>query len=197
MRKLAKLLSHTEDTIFKGARREESEQWIAKLKQLDDYKLVFVMTIKTHIINFSLWWLVNGYFIFLIPFFVFDSLTALRTAMQGGHYFHVINIHQMNVKILIIDIKKFLDCDCLIGMQFLGNTVQKIGNWVQKKVINTTFWLASKQRNSLRANQMRHLNGAKIWIRSGPVSSKNRNGWRLQRICFCDQNNCRGAEKLL
>ena len=31
---------------------------------------------------------------------------------------------------------------------------------------------------------------SKIWIRSGPVSSKNRNGWRLQYICFCDRNNC-------
>ena len=24
-------------------------------------------------------------------------------------------------------------------------------------------------------------------IRSGPASSKNRNGWRLQHICFCDR----------
>ena len=37
----------------------------------------------------------------------------------------------------------------------------------------------------------------KIWIHSGPFSSKNRNGWRLQHIFFCDRNNCRGAEKLL
>ena len=65
--------------------------------------------------------------------------------------------------------KKFLDCDWLRGMQFLGNTVQKKGNSVQKKgnlvqkrVTKVTFWLANKQRNSLRANQMRHLNGAKI-----------------------------------
>ena len=42
-------------------------------------------------------------------------------------------------------------------------------------------WLM-KQRNSLRANQ--------IWIRSGPVSSKNRNGWRLQHICICELKNC-------
>ena len=65
--------------------------------------------------------------------------------------------------------KKFLDYDWLREMQFLGNTVQKKGNWVQKKgnlvqkrVTNMTFWLANEQRNSLRANQMRHLNGAKF-----------------------------------
>ena len=34
---------------------------------------------------------------------------------------------------LIIYMKKFLDCDWLREMQFLGNTVQKKGNWVQKK----------------------------------------------------------------
>ena len=49
--------------------------------------------------------------------------------------------------------KKFLDCDWLRWMQFLGNTVQKKGNLVQKRVTNVTFWLANKQRNSLRANQ--------------------------------------------
>ena len=53
--------------------------------------------------------------------------------------------------------KKFLDCDWLREMQFLGNRVQKKGNLVQKRVTNVTFWLANKQRNSLRANQMRHL----------------------------------------
>ena len=58
--------------------------------------------------------------------------------------------------------KKFLDCDWLKEMQFLGNKVQKKGNLVQKRVTNVTFWLAKKQRNSLRANQMRHLNGAKF-----------------------------------
>ena len=63
---------------------------------------------------------------------------------------------------LIIYMKKFLDCDWLRGMQFLGNTVQKKGNLVQNRVKNVTFWLADKQRNSLRANQMRHLNGAKF-----------------------------------
>ena len=63
---------------------------------------------------------------------------------------------------LIIYMKKFLDCDWLREKQFLGNTVQKKGNLVQKRVTNVTFWLANKQRNSLRANQMRHLNGAKF-----------------------------------
>ena len=70
---------------------------------------------------------------------------------------------------LIIYMKKFLDCDWLTEMQFLGNRVQKEGNWVQKKgnllqkkVTNVTFWLANKQRNSLGANQMRHLKGAKF-----------------------------------
>ena len=64
--------------------------------------------------------------------------------------------------LLIIYMKKFLHCDWLREMQFLGNTVQKKGNLVQKRVTNVTFWLANKQRNSLRANQMRHLNGAKF-----------------------------------
>ena len=58
--------------------------------------------------------------------------------------------------------EKILDCDWLRGMQVLGNTVQKKGNWVQKRVTNVTFWLANKQRSSLRANQMCHLNGAKF-----------------------------------
>ena len=63
---------------------------------------------------------------------------------------------------LIIYMKKFLDCDWLRGMQSLGNTVQKKGNLVQKRVTNVTFWLGNKQRNPLRANQMRRLNGAKF-----------------------------------
>ena len=32
--------------------------------------------------------------------------------------------------------KKFLDCDWLREMQFLGNTVKKKGNLVQKRVTN-------------------------------------------------------------
>ena len=39
----------------------------------------------------------------------------------------------------IIYMKKFLDCDWLREMQFLGNTVQKKGNLVQKRVTNMTF----------------------------------------------------------
>ena len=35
--------------------------------------------------------------------------------------------------ILIIYMKKFLDCDWLREMQFFGNTVQKKGNLVQKR----------------------------------------------------------------
>ena len=58
--------------------------------------------------------------------------------------------------------KKFLNCDWLRGMQFLGNTVQKKGNLVPKRVTNVTFWFAKNQRNSLRANQMRHLNGQNL-----------------------------------
>ena len=34
--------------------------------------------------------------------------------------------------------KKILDCDWLRGMHFLGNTVQKKGNLVQKRVTNVT-----------------------------------------------------------
>ena len=63
---------------------------------------------------------------------------------------------------LIIYMKKFLHYDWLREMQFLGNTVQKKVNLVQKRVTDVTFWLVNKQRNSLRANQMRHLNGAKF-----------------------------------
>ena len=47
MRKVAKLLLHPEHTIFKAAHREESDKL-----SLGDYKLVFVMTIKTHVIIF-------------------------------------------------------------------------------------------------------------------------------------------------
>ena len=59
-------------------------------------------------------------------------------------------------------VKKFLDCDRLREMQFSGNTVQKKGNLMQKRVTNVTLCLANKQRNSLGAKQMRHLNGAKF-----------------------------------
>ena len=35
--------------------------------------------------------------------------------------------------------KKLLDCDWLRKLQFVGNTVQKKGNLVQKRVSNMTF----------------------------------------------------------
>ena len=77
--------------------------------------------------------------------------------------------------------KKFLDCDWLGEMQFLCNTVQKkTGNWVQnkgnlvrKRVTNVTFWLANEQKNLLGAESNAPSKWRKIWIRSGPVSSKN------------------------
>ena len=75
--------------------------------------------------------------------------------------------------------KKFLDCDWLREMQFLGNTVQKKGNRVQKKgnlvqkrVTNVTLLLANKQGNSLGANQIRHLNGAKFGSAPGQFRAK-------------------------
>ena len=40
--------------------------------------------------------------------------------------------------------------------------MQKNCNLVHKRVTNVTLSLANKQRNSQRANQMRHLNGAKF-----------------------------------
>ena len=96
---------------------------------------------------------------------------------------------------IIVNMKKFHHYDWLREMQCLGNTVQKKGNLVQKRVTKVTFWLVNKQRNSLGCNQMPHRNGGKFG--SGPLSSKNCNGWCLQHICFCNRNNCRGAEKLL
>ena len=63
---------------------------------------------------------------------------------------------------VIIYMKKFLDCAWLREMQFFGNTVQTKGNLAQKRVTNVTFCLVNKQKNSLRANRMRHLNGAKF-----------------------------------
>ena len=87
--------------------------------------------------------------------------------------------------------KKFLNCDWLRGMQFLGNIVQKKGNWVQKRVTNMTFWLANKQRNSLRANQMHHLNGAKFGSAADQFRAKT------AMVGVCNWNKCRGEEKPL
>ena len=45
-----------------------------------------------------------------------------------------------NPDLITLYMKKFLDCDWLLrGMQFLGNTVQKKGNLVQRRVTNVTF----------------------------------------------------------
>ena len=129
---------------------------------------------------------------------IINFANCLRTLLRAWNV--TFANHLIVITNLIMNMKKFLDCDWLREMQFLGNTVKNKGNWVQKKgnlvqkrVTNVTVWLSNKQRNSLRANQMRHLNGGP----TGPVSSKNRNGGHLQHICFCDRNNCRRAEKLL
>ena len=43
------------------------------------------------------------------------------------------------ITMLIIYMKKFIHCDWLREMQFSGNTVQKKGNLLQKRVTNVTF----------------------------------------------------------
>ena len=50
--------------------------------------------------------------------------------------------------------KKLLDSDWLRTVQFFLNTVQKRGNWMQKKVIKQAFWLVNEQRSSQIANQI-------------------------------------------
>ena len=55
---------------------------------------------------------------------------------------------------LIMYMKKLLDSDWLRTVQFFLNTVQKRGNWVQKKVIKQAFWLVNEQRSSQIANQI-------------------------------------------
>ena len=50
--------------------------------------------------------------------------------------------------------KKLLDSDWLRPVQFFLNTVQKRGNWMQKKVIKQAFWLDNEQRSSQMANQI-------------------------------------------
>ena len=54
----------------------------------------------------------------------------------------------------MIYMKKLLDSDWLRTVQFFLNTVQKRGNWMQKKVTNQAFWLVSEQRSSQIANQI-------------------------------------------
>ena len=50
--------------------------------------------------------------------------------------------------------KKLLDSDWLRAVQFFLNTVQKRGNWMQKKVIKQAFWLNNEQRSSQMVNQI-------------------------------------------
>ena len=62
---------------------------------------------------------------------------------------------------LIIYMKKLLDSDWLRTVQFFLNTVQKRGNWMQKKVIKQAFWLDNEQRSSQMANQISFSNQAR------------------------------------
>ena len=55
---------------------------------------------------------------------------------------------------LIICMKKLLDSDWLRTVLFFLNTVQKRGNWMQKKVIKQAFWLVDEQRSSQITNQI-------------------------------------------
>ena len=50
--------------------------------------------------------------------------------------------------------KKLFDSDWLRTVQFFLNTVQKRGNWMQKKVIKQAFWLDNEQGSSQMANQI-------------------------------------------
>ena len=60
-------------------------------------------------------------------------------------------------------------------VQLFINTVQKRGNWMQKKVIKQAFWLVSEQRSSQIANQnfcfqsKRAPWTAQLWRDSFPV----------------------------
>ena len=63
--------------------------------------------------------------------------------------------------------KKLLDSDWLRTVQFFLNTVQKRGNWMQKKIIKQAFWLVNwskkftdSQSNLLFSNQARALDGS-------------------------------------
>ena len=67
---------------------------------------------------------------------------------------------------------------------------------MKKRVTNVTFLLANKQNNSLRANQMRHLNGAKFGSAPDQFRAKTAMvGVWSTFSSFCDRNNCRGAEE--
>ena len=110
----------------------------------------------------------TNYLVFCVPPLDLWLLRQIEADLKRSWFIHyiwrscLITVQCSSLFFLIIYTKKFLDCDWLREMQFLGNTVHKKGNLVQKRVTNMTFWLANKQRNSLRANQMRRING---WFR--------------------------------
>ena len=62
---------------------------------------------------------------------IFPSCTPIRGIYRKS-LLKAVYVH-------FIYMKKFLDCDWLREMQFFGNTVQKKGNLVQKRVTNVTF----------------------------------------------------------
>ena len=55
---------------------------------------------------------------------------------------------------IITYMKKLLDSNWLRAVQFFLNTVQKRGNWMQKKVKEQAFWLVNEQTSSQIANQI-------------------------------------------
>ena len=65
-----------------------------------------------------------------------------------------IGLHSVLLPLLIIYMKKLLGSDWLTTVQFFLNTVQKRGNWMQKKVMKQAFWLVNEQRSSQIANQI-------------------------------------------
>ena len=66
-------------------------------------------------------------------------MCSSRLDLRLGHFKAFIAVSLLGVLItiiiLIIYMKKFLDCDWLRGMQFLGNTVQKKVIECRKEVI--------------------------------------------------------------
>ena len=63
---------------------------------------------------------------------------------ESGLWWNKREAYLSYIKIMIIYMKKFLDSDWLREMHFLGNTVQKKSNLVQRRVTNVTFWLVIK-----------------------------------------------------
>ena len=88
--------------------------------------------------------------------------------------------------------KKLLDSEWLRTVQFFLNTVQKRGNWMQKKVIKQAFWLVNEQRSSrianqiLLSNQARALDGAIFsWLRNHlrlSARTKLRREFRVRKV---------------